>query len=54
MPDLTEMIGFAIFLFVGAYGAIFYTPLWWLGVIMGGFAVLLSLGVVDRIVSGTY
>ena len=50
--DIGEMIILALGLFGGAYGLILYTPLWWLGIIAGAFASLLSLRVAGDLIGG--
>ncbi len=46
------MIIMALGLFGGAYGLILYTPLWWLGVIAGGFASLLAIRAASDLLGG--
>jgi len=46
---MDEAIIFDIGLFVAAWIAISYTPLLWLGVIIGIFAILLMLAIIDGI-----
>ena len=53
MTDLIQMVWIAISLFVTG-GMILFTPLWWVALIIGGFAILLTVGVADRIISGAY
>jgi hypothetical protein len=48
MIELLEMVAGAIVLYVGA-GVLLSSPLWWVGIILGAFAALLTLAVLGRI-----
>jgi len=53
MVNLMEMIVAAILLYVGA-GFTLFSPLWWVALILGAFAVLLTLGAIGLMVDGRY
>jgi hypothetical protein len=43
MKDYNDNIIMALFLYGAAYLLVSFTPLWWLGIITGIFAILLSI-----------
>ena len=51
MIPLLELVAGAIILFVGA-GIMLSTPLWWAGMILGAFAVILTIAVLGQILGG--
>jgi hypothetical protein len=48
MVELLELVGVAIVLYVGA-GAMLISPLWWVALILGAFAVILTFAVLNRL-----
>ena len=48
-----EMVVAAILLYVGA-GCTLFSPLWWVALILGAFAALLTLAAIAMVVDGKY